>query len=506
LDRNLLDAQLSLERGLRSRDTHQRYLDVERYDRGIVRSREAWDDYRDLSAGGPQEQELRAGFETIRAAWLDVTSDLAAIARGAPEVADASVARLVSSARARFEVVREFATRIDDTFYAPAIQTDAPRLAEETHDLRIALTVVVLMGILIGIIVSRTSIRATQAQQEAIEQRDRQREDDAQRNEYESRLHRALEMAKTEEVALDTIERALLAVAPERPVEMLLADSSRAHLRQALTTDPVHRGPGCQVPTPSDCPAVNRGQTLVFESSDSFDACPYLRDRGGEPRSSVCVPVSIMGMAAGVMHSTGPNRHRPTPQQLFMAEQVAGKAGERIGLLRAFSRSESQAATDPLTGLLNRRSLEDRVQDLRRGRTGFAVAYGDLDHFKLLNDTHGHETGDRALRLFARVLNEALREGDVPARWGGEEFVVLLPSASPDDAVRTLERVQESLVLALAAGGMPHFTVSFGVCGCDDGTNFDELIDAADSALLAAKRAGRNRIVVSGRKPVEAIP
>jgi diguanylate cyclase (GGDEF)-like protein len=212
----------------------------------------------------------------------------------------------------------------------------------------------------------------------------------------------------------------------------------------------------------------------------------------------VCIPVSIMGVAGGVLHGTGPGHQRPSQQHLFMVEQVAAKAGERIGLLRAFSRSESQAATDPLTGLLNRRSLEDRVQDLKRSRIGFAVAYADLDHFKLLNDTHGHETGDRALRLFARVLNEALREGDVPARWGGEEFVILLPSATPEDAVRTLERVQESLVLALAAGGLPPFTVSFGVCGCDDGTSFEALIDTADSALLSAKRAGRNRIVVAG--------
>ena len=89
----------------------------------------------------------------------------------------------------------------------------------------------------------------------------------------------------------------------------------------------------------------------------------------------------------------------------------------------------------------------------------------------------------------------------MPARWGGEEFVVLLPSATTDEATKTLERVQESLLLALGSANLPHFTVSFGVCGFDDGADFEELIDVADGALLAAKRAGRNRVAVAGHEP-----
>jgi diguanylate cyclase (GGDEF)-like protein len=496
-----LDAQLSLERALQTSDDQHRYLDLERHDRGVVRAREAYDHYREVAPGGAGERRLRAAFETIRAAWLEVASDLKAAATQPAPLQDPVTVRSLATARARFEVTRKFAGRIDETFYAPAIRKDAPRIVTETHRMRVSLTVVVVAGLAIGFVVSRTSVRATQAQQRAIEERDRQREADSHRNEYESRLHRALEMAKTEDAALDTITKALDEAAPGAPIEVLLADSSRAHLRQALSTDRENRGPGCQVPTPSHCPAVNRGQTLVFETSGCFDACPYLRDRGGEARSAVCVPVSIMGMAAGVLHATGPDQLRPDKAQLFTLEQVAAKAGERIGLLRAFSRSEAQAASDPLTGLPNRRSLEERVQDLRRAGSRFAVAYGDLDHFKLLNDTHGHETGDRALRLFARVLQESLRDDDIPARWGGEEFVVVLPSITATDAAKTLERVQESLAVALASGNAPHFTVSFGVCGFDDADEFEELIDVADGALLAAKRAGRNRVVVAGLEP-----
>jgi diguanylate cyclase (GGDEF)-like protein len=202
-----------------------------------------------------------------------------------------------------------------------------------------------------------------------------------------------------------------------------------------------------------------------------------------------------------VLHATGTDRSRPDPERLADLEQIAARAGDRIGLLRVFSRSEAQAATDPLTGLRNRRSLEERVQEISRAGSGYAIAFGDLDHFKQLNDMHGHDTGDRALRLFARVLRDTVRPSDVVARWGGEEFVVVLPATTTSDAVRILERVREGLALALAAGTAPQFTASFGVSGSEDGDDLEAVIAVADGALLIAKRSGRNRVVVAGHEP-----
>src|SRR6185436_18917371 len=119
------------------------------FDRGVVRARETWDDYREVATGGGAEQQLWAGFETIRAAWLEVTGDLGVIARGAtePGEAAATAGELLSTAQARFDVMRDFAGRIDTAFYDPAIQVDAPRLATETHRLRVALMLVVLVGL-----------------------------------------------------------------------------------------------------------------------------------------------------------------------------------------------------------------------------------------------------------------------------------------------------------------------------------------------------------------------
>ena len=145
----------------------------------------------------------------------------------------------------------------------------------------------------------------------------------------------------------------------------------------------------------------------------------------------------------------------PADADLQTLNFTSRRGSERIAMIRAFATSEMQAHTDPLTGLLNRRSLENGVRDLRANGVPYAVAYGDLDNFKVLNDTHGHDAGDQALRLFARILGESLRPKDLAARYGGEEFVVVLPNCNTDTAMSILERVRESLALALNAGTFP---------------------------------------------------
>jgi diguanylate cyclase (GGDEF)-like protein len=131
---------------------------------------------------------------------------------------------------------------------------------------------------------------------------------------------------------------------------------------------------------------------------------------------------------------------------------------------------------------------------------------GDLDHFKALNDTHGHDAGDRALRLFSRTLERSLRTDDFVCRFGGEEFVVIFPERTAAEAASALNRVREELLVVVAAGAAPAFTVSFGVAHSEEGTSLEELIRIADGALFRAKREGRNRVVVDGPLPVAQIP
>ena len=317
----------------------------------------------------------------------------------------------------------------------------------------------------------------------------------ARRQEFESQLHRALEMSGTEEAAYRSTTKALQVVlGGERDAELLLADSSEAHLKRALTL--IDDGPAaCGVVSPHDCPAVRRAQTLVFRSSEDLDACPHLQGRPTGPLSATCVPMSVGGRSIGVLHTASEVGDPPVGTDLGALEAIASQAGSQIGMLRVMSATTLQAATDPLTGMLNRRSLENKVHELIRRGTPFTLAMGDLDHFKRLNDTHGHDAGDRALRLFARTTLRALRSEDLICRFGGEEFVFVFPDRTVNETVGALERLRQEVLLALTAGTVPGFTASFGVAHSHQAPSLEELCRIADSALFRAKREGRDRII-----------
>jgi diguanylate cyclase (GGDEF)-like protein len=335
------------------------------------------------------------------------------------------------------------------------------------------------------------------------EKREQELRAEGQRQEFDARVHRAMEMAGTEAQAYRAVSRALALSVDRLPAELLLADSSDAHLKIAVSSGPNGEGPGCQVEGPRDCPAIRRSQTLIFPSSEDIDACPNLSDRPAGTCSAVCVPVSVGGRSIGVLHATATVGEQPNPVEVARLEALATQAGTRIGMLRVMQTTSLQAATDPLTGLLNRRSFENRVQELLQRKDPFTLAMGDLDHFKALNDTHGHDAGDRALRLFARTMRNALRGQDLICRYGGEEFIIAFPELTVTQATGALERVQEELVLALTSGTVPAFTASFGVAQCGDLTSMAELFQIADTALFRAKREGRNRIVCDPRDDVD---
>lgn len=176
---------------------------------------------------------------------------------------------------------------------------------------------------------------------------------------------------------------------------------------------------------------------------------------------------------------------------------------------RLMRRLADQARVDPLTGLLNRRGFEERtaVEHARalRERTSIAVVIFDIDHFKRVNDDHGHDVGDRVLMSVGRTLTEHVRGIDVTARLGGEEFVVLLPRTDAAGALALAERVRiavgaEATRRRRAHAGMPgelHVTVSGGVAAAVAPADVQALLDAADRAMYDAKRAGRDRVVVA---------
>jgi diguanylate cyclase (GGDEF)-like protein len=321
------------------------------------------------------------------------------------------------------------------------------------------------------------------------------REVQAKQQEFESQLTNALEMAADEAEVIDVVERAFEASVGGADAELLLADNSHAHLTRMAASSSATGSAMCTVESPDQCPAARRAQVQRFPDSDALDACPKLRDREGGRCSAVCVPVSIMGRTVGVIHVTGRPDVLPSDGSVKFLSTLANQSGARVGLLRMMADTQMQASTDSLTGLLNRRAFENSVRKIRNEHSTFAVAMADLDHFKHLNDTFGHDTGDRALRLFSQTLRGVVRSHDIVARYGGEEFALVLPSCSAIDASTILDRVRASLAQATTEAGLPTVTVSFGVVDAESGEDLTRSLARADAALLEAKRGGRDRVV-----------
>jgi len=314
----------------------------------------------------------------------------------------------------------------------------------------------------------------------------------------------ALDMGQSEDDALEVTAKALRDAAPG-PAELLVADASHAHLHRAAVAAG-HDAPGCGVESPWGCPAVRQGRSLRFDNSEDLSACPRLAGREGEAISAVCVPITILGTPTAVIHATAPGGDAVWDRgAIDRLEGIGVQIGARLGMLRAMAKSQLQAETDPLTGLLNRRAMEERVRHLREAGKPFALAMADLDHFKRLNDSFGHDTGDRALRTFARVLREALRDADVVSRHGGEEFVIVLPEMDALAAAPVLHRIRQKLREAVGTALIPAFTVSIGVADSTWSGDLSDVVRAADHALMQAKAQGRDRLVIADPPP-RAIP
>ncbi|WP_294639514.1 diguanylate cyclase [uncultured Aquabacterium sp.] len=177
-------------------------------------------------------------------------------------------------------------------------------------------------------------------------------------------------------------------------------------------------------------------------------------------------------------------------------------------LAHALTRIQILATRDELTGLVNRRHMievinqhQKRLQ--RSGHHRFCLALLDIDHFKRINDAHGHGVGDEVLRGFAQTAQQALRETDVLARWGGEEFLVLLNDTTQEQALAGLERIREAVTGTTISPSVPELKLTFsaGLTPYVDDEPLDQCVDRADRALYAAKAGGRNCTVVHEGPP-----
>jgi diguanylate cyclase (GGDEF)-like protein/PAS domain S-box-containing protein len=272
--------------------------------------------------------------------------------------------------------------------------------------------------------------------------------------------------------------------------------------------------PAEQVFNRSDCWALRHGQLHAVNNAKVDIICPHWT-RGPWPASALCVPMMAQGESLGVLLLRRPVAQpvepgSPSARSAVSHEQlavtVAGHIALAISNLRLRESLRVQSIRDSLTGLYNRRYLNDvldrEVRRAARGQRHLAVMLIDVDGFKGLNDTYGHEAGDSFLRELGTFLQKRVREEDIACRYGGDEFVILLAETSQEAA----RRRGKQLLDGIRALSVPHRgryltspTVSLGVALYPDhGATSDELVRAADDALYKAKARGRDCMVVSG--------
>jgi diguanylate cyclase (GGDEF)-like protein len=256
---------------------------------------------------------------------------------------------------------------------------------------------------------------------------------------------------------------------------------------------------------PSDCWALKRGQPhLVFGPQDL--CCghddPSLADAGGR----LCMPLVTQGEVIGLLYLEGISSDAATRQaQQRLVTRVAEQVALALSNVQLRETLRRQSIIDPLTGLFNRRFMDEtlRRELIRADRkaASLSLIVLDLDHFKHLNDTFGHDAGDAVLKATAQVIRQCVRESDLACRFGGEEMVVILPECDGGTARERAEKIRRaiaSLDVQHAGRTLGTVTASLGVAvSTEQGTDAETLLRAADQALYQAKHGGRNRVAMA---------
>ena len=349
----------------------------------------------------------------------------------------------------------------------------------------------------------------------------------AQVQELRRQLQALLDAATANERKMDrfdALERRLIAVSSmEELVTLLLVDCREdfgldaaelwlldpdEELRRALPALPMVKAPrllDSHAPL-KDLFGAARVTRLIGPGPDEA-LLPLAFGAEAGVRSGALLPLIRQGLLIGSLHlgSFDPERYDASSGTKFL-DRLAAIAAIAIESMLNRERLRRAGMTDGLTGVHNRRYFDHRslieFSQAVRHRYPLACLFLDIDHFKTINDRHGHPVGDEVLRQVGGLIQRSLRTGDLAARYGGEEFVVLLPRTDAAGAREVAERIRlmvQEAPFVTPDGGTLSATLSVGLAMLPDGaTSFGELLAAADRAVYEAKRAGRNRTVLLG--------
>jgi diguanylate cyclase (GGDEF)-like protein/PAS domain S-box-containing protein len=339
--------------------------------------------------------------------------------------------------------------------------------------------------------------------------------------ELKKRSERAAMLAKMGELLQSCISRdevfaAALGYAPKIfpavPGALALLDASRN------LTEVIGSWSDCHLPAlvfePASCWALRTGHPHLVLAGDPTAPCVHAE---GVKNTYLCTPILAQGETLGMVHFQATDEApKMDASELSFKTTFAGQVGLSIANIRLREALRTQSVRDSLTGLYNRRYLEETLEREVRRAARAAQSLGflmiDLDHFKSFNDTYGHDAGDTVLRETALFLAKGIRAEDFVCRFGGEEFVVILPTADLESSRARGERLRlkmRELTIMYHGKSLGMVTISVGVAAFPEhGRSPKELMAAADAALYQAKRGGRDRVVVASAPVMEepAIP
>jgi diguanylate cyclase (GGDEF)-like protein len=468
----MLIAMLDQETGLRGFINTQDDRFLQPYIKGRARLETAIADERRYADHGDDRPQIEAQVAAARR-WQRL---------GEIEVAGIKADRppALSDALARKAVM--------DVFRAANARFTAHKQDDRIRDRRVATTISIAAILLLGAIFATISWILFE----------RPARGDSNRRRRLATFSDALQVARTEGEAFDVLKRHLEGWLQRGRAVVLIRNASQNRLEPATAVDATpNLAAQLENAAPESCLAIRLAKPHVRKPGDGgLLVCELC---GELPEYSACVPTIVGGEVVGSVIIQMPDELGAT--QTEDLETSVTTAGPVIANLRNLAIAERRAATDALTGLPNQRAVRDNLnrmvaQSIRVKSPLTAIMF-DLDHFKRVNDIHGHAKGDEVLATVAAVVQSSVRDSDFAGRYGGEEFVVLLPSTSRQGGAMLAEKLRESIADLEVPDLDRRLSASFGVAMLPgDAVNGEQLLRAADRALYAAKNAGRNRVEV----------
>ncbi|WP_282151895.1 sensor domain-containing diguanylate cyclase [Ruegeria atlantica] len=393
--------------------------------------------------------------------------------------------------------------------------------------LRISLTVLSGIALLALVAVSFASYRANRLRLRALQKQSAKERDlmeDQLRLAREVRLlgelNEWLQSSRSLDELFDMVSRFMTHILPEAEGSVYVYSNSRDVLDGCASwnggTHKAHIHP-------EGCWGLRRGRTYEYGASEIDFVCEHAEPHDGRPY--FCFPILAHGETVGLLHLRA---LEGTDEVFHTSKKLAQLSAEQISMaianVRMRDQLHDQSVRDPLTGLFNRRhmleTLRKSINRSQQSGAPLSLIAVDVDHFKKFNDTHGHDAGDMVLRAVGAALEQGCDRDEVACRIGGEEFMLILPDNTSDDAITRAEQLRQAVEAVSVRYGeksLPRITISVGVSHYPaHSTMPQDLMRAADDALYAAKDKGRNQVQVAGsgvdaqqisqlKKPVKAV-